>query len=51
MLYAVFMLAVLIVLGAMWRGLIASVPIFLLSLAAMAAYLVSDMTTPLSLSF
>lgn len=51
MLYAAFMFAILIVLGAMWRGMRASVPMFLLTLAATAVYLVSDMTTPLGLSF
>lgn len=51
MLYALFMLAILIVLGTMWLGYRASVPLFLLTLAAVAAFLVSDMTTPLILSF
>lgn len=51
MLYAAFMLAILIVLAAMWWGLRASVPLFLLTLVAAAAFLVSDMTTPLQLSF
>ncbi len=51
MLYAVFMLAILIVLGLMWRGFRVSVPMFLVTLAAVAVYLVSDMTTPLTLSF
>lgn len=51
MLYAAFMFAILIVLGAMWWGYRASVPLFLLTLVALAAFLVSDMTTPLRLSF
>lgn len=51
MLYAAFMLAILIVLGAMWFGSRATVPLFLLTLIAAAAFLVSDMTTPLRLSF
>lgn len=51
MLYAAFMGAVLIVLAALWRGSRASLPLFIATLAAVAVYLVSDMTTPLSLSF
>jgi len=51
MLYAAFMVAVLIVLAAMWQGYRVSVPLFLVTLAAVAAFLISDMTTPLQLSF
>ena len=51
MVYALFMLAILIVLGAMWRGHRLTVPLFLVTLAAVGAFLVSDMTTPLTLSF
>lgn len=51
MVYALFMFAVLVVLGAMWRGQRATVPLFLVTLIAIAAFLASDMTTPLSLSF
>ena len=51
MLYALFMAAILIVLGAMWCGARATVPLFLVTLALLAAFLVSDMTTPLTLSF
>lgn len=51
MLYALFMLAILVVLGAMWWGSRATMPLFLLTLLVAAAYLVSDMTTPLRLSF
>ncbi len=51
MLYALFMAAILIVLAAMWRGYRVSVPLFLLTLLAVTVYLVSDMTTPIRLSF
>lgn len=51
MIYALFMLAVLIVLGTMWRGHRLTVPLFLVTLLAVSAFLVSDMTTPLTLSF
>lgn len=51
MLYALFMLAVLVVLGTMWRGHRMTVPLFLLTLAIVAGFLISDMTTPLILSF
>jgi hypothetical protein len=49
--YALFMLAVLIVLGALWRRHWLALPLFLVTLAAASTFLVSDMTTPLSLSF
>lgn len=51
MVYALFMLAVLIVLGAMWFGHRLTVPLFLLTLAIIAGFLISDMTSPLTLSF
>lgn len=51
MIYALFMLAILIVLGTMWMGHRLTVPLFLLTLAAIAGFLISDMTTPLTLSF
>lgn len=51
MIYALFMLAILIVLGTMWRGHRLSVPLFLITLAALTGFLVGDMTTPLRLSF
>ena len=51
MIYALFMLAILIVLGTMWRGHRLAVPLFLVTLAAVVAFLVSDMTSPLTLSF
>ncbi len=51
MLYALFMLAVLVVLGTMWLGHRLTVPLFLLTLAVVAGFLISDMTTPLTLSF
>ncbi len=51
MLYALFMLAILIVLGTMWRGHRLTVPLFLVTLAMVAGFLISDMTSPLTLSF
>lgn len=51
MLYALFMLAILIVLGVMWFGHRLTVPLLLLTLAIVAGFLISDMTTPLTLSF
>ncbi|HEY6832892.1 MAG TPA: hypothetical protein VI251_10420 [Pseudolabrys sp.] len=51
MVYALFMLAILIVLGAMWRRHRAAVPLLLVTLVLVVAFLVSDMTTPLTLSF
>lgn len=50
-LYALFMLAILVVLGTMWLGHRMTVPLFLLTLAVVAGFLISDMTTPLTLSF
>lgn len=51
MIYAIFMLAVLIVLGAVWRRHRLALPLFLALLISLSAFLVSDMTTPLTLSF
>lgn len=50
-LYALFMLAVLIVLLAIWRGHRVALPMLLATLAVLSAFLVSDMTTPLTLNF
>ena len=49
--YALFMLVVLVVLGALWQRHWFALPLFLMTLAAASAFLVSDMTTPLTLSF
>jgi len=49
--YALFTFAVLVVLGALWRRHWLALPLFLVTLAAASAFLVSDMTTPLTLSF
>jgi hypothetical protein len=51
MIYALFTLAVLGVLGALWRRHWLALPLLLATLAALSAFLVSDMTTPLTLSF
>lgn len=51
MLYALFMVAILVVLGTMWRGHRVAIPLFLITLATVAVFLVSDMTTALTLSF
>jgi hypothetical protein len=49
--YALFMLAVFVVLGAMWRRHWLALPLFLATLAIVSVFLVHDMTTPLTLSF
>ena len=51
MIYALFTLAVLVVLGALWRRHWLALPLFLATVVAVSAFLVSDMTTPLTLSF
>lgn len=51
MIYALFMLAVLAVLGAMWWRHWLTLPLFLAALAIVSVFLVHDMTTPLTLSF
>jgi len=51
MLYAIFMAAILVVLGAMWRGHRAAMPLFLATVAVTTVYLIADMTSPLTLSF
>lgn len=51
MLYALFMFAILVVMGAMWRGHRATVPLFMLTLVIVAIFLASDMTIPPTLSF
>jgi hypothetical protein len=51
MIYAFFMLAILAVLGALWRRHWLALPLFLATLAALSVFLVTDMTTGLTLSF
>jgi hypothetical protein len=51
MVYALFMLAILLVLRAMWRGRPAALPLFLLTFAVVSVFLILDMTSPLTLSF
>jgi hypothetical protein len=45
------MLAVMAVLYAFWRGYRLAPPLFLVTLAVLTVFLVSDMTSPLTLSF
>jgi hypothetical protein len=49
--YALFMILVLLTLGAMWRKHPLQIPLFLLTMAGVLLHLVRDMTTPLTLSF
>jgi len=51
MVYALFMILVLLTFCAMWRGHAVQIPLFLLTVAAVLLHVVSDMTTPLTLSF
>jgi hypothetical protein len=51
MVYALFMLLVLLTLGAMWRGNALALPLFFLTAAWILLHVVRDMTTPLTLSF
>jgi hypothetical protein len=51
MVYAVFMILVLLTFGAMWRGHVLQLPLFLLTVAVVLLHVVSDMTTPLTLSY
>jgi hypothetical protein len=51
MVYALFMILVLLTLGAMWRGHVLQLPLFLLTVALVLLHVLSDMTTPLTLSF
>jgi hypothetical protein len=51
MIYALFMILVLLTLGAMWRGHMLQLPLFLLTVALVLVHVLSDMTTPLTLSF
>jgi hypothetical protein len=51
MVYAIFMVLILLTLAAAWRGLALEVPLFVLTAVLVLAHLIADMTTPLSLSF
>ncbi|HEY7245287.1 MAG TPA: hypothetical protein VH678_15560 [Xanthobacteraceae bacterium] len=51
MVYALFMILVLLTFGAMWRRHPLRLPLFLLTAAWLLAHLLDDMTTPLALSF
>ena len=51
MVYALFMLLVLLTLGAMWRQHPLQIPLFLLTIAWVLLHFVRDITTPLTLSF
>jgi hypothetical protein len=49
--YAIFMLLVLLTLAAAWRGYALELPLFLVTAVWVLVHLVLDMTTPLTLSF
>ncbi len=51
MVYALFMILVLLTFAAMWRRHALQIPLFLLTVAWVLLHVVRDMTTPLSLSF
>ena len=51
MIYALFMVLVLLTFGAMWLGHALHLPLFLLTVALVLLHVLSDMTTPLTLSF
>ena len=51
MIYALFMLLVLAILAAGWFRHALELPLFILTIVWMLVYLISDMTTPLTLSF
>ena len=51
MIYAVFMLLVLAILAAQWRGSGLQMPLFLITSVAIVVFLISEMTTPLPLRF
>jgi hypothetical protein len=51
MIYAVFMLLVLLTLVASWRRHALELPLFFVTLLWVLARLIADMTTPLTLSF
>jgi hypothetical protein len=49
--YAMFMLLVLLTLAAAWRGYALELPLFLITVTWVLVHLVLDMTNPLTLSF
>jgi hypothetical protein len=51
MIYALFMLLVLLTFGAVWRAHALALPLFLLTLVWVLLHVVRDMTTSLTLSF
>ena len=51
MVYAIFMLLVLLTLAAVWRRHVLELPLFLVTLAWVLVHLLADMTNPLTLSF
>jgi hypothetical protein len=51
MVYALFMILVLLTFAAMWRRNALQIPLFLLTVAWVLVHVVRDMTTPLTLSF
>jgi|tagenome__1003787_1003787.scaffolds.fasta_scaffold20672226_2 hypothetical protein len=51
MLYAAFMLMVLVTFGAQCRGSKLHILLYLVTAVAIAMFLIADMTTPLGLSF
>ncbi len=51
MIYALFMLAILIVLGAIWRRQRLAVPLFVVTLAVLSSFLAQFWVAPLTLSF
>lgn len=51
MIYAVFMMLVVLTLLASWRRHVLELTLFCITVVCVLAYLIADMTTPLTLSF
>jgi hypothetical protein len=51
MIYAIFMLLVLLTLMAAWRRHVLELPLFVVTVLWVLIHLVGDMTSPLTLSF
>jgi hypothetical protein len=51
MVYALFMILVLLTFGAIWRRHPLQLPLFAITVVWVLVHLLRDMTTPLSLSF
>ena len=51
MVYAIFMVLILLTLGAMWRKHPLQLPLFFVTVVWVLVHVVRDMTTPLTLSF